>query len=230
MIRVSIRDTGAGIPPEGLTKLFTPFERLGADQQNIEGTGLGLTFAKSFAEAMGGSVGVSSAVGHGSTFWVDLRLTESSPLASLALEEPLMPIETGDHSSRKILYVEDNVSNRELVERALRHRPMYQLIAVARGEEGVAAARQHQPDLIILDLHLPDIWGDEILRRLQLDPVTAAIPVIMLSADATPLQVERLLAAGAKDYLTKPIDIRHLLRVVDERLKDPQNDLDLVTN
>jgi PAS domain S-box-containing protein len=229
MLRVRIHDTGLGIAPEGIARLFVPFERLGAEQRDIEGTGLGLMFARSFAEAMGGSVGVSSVPGEGSTFWIDLRLTEAAPAAVPAdLEEP--PEACPDHSARRVLYVEDNISNRELIEGAFRRRPAFDLIAVSRGEEGIAAARQHQPDLILLDLHLPDFWGDEVLRRLQSDPVTAAIPVIMLSADATPNQIQRLMSLGAKDYLTKPIDIRNLLRVVDERLKEPQNDLQLIAN
>jgi CheY-like chemotaxis protein len=165
-----VTDNGLGIAPEELTRLFIPFERLGAAEAGIEGTGLGLAFSKIFVEAMGGSIGVESTVGQGSTFWVDLLMAEDpdceagsepgSPSAEIALQEC---------GERTVLYIEDNLSNLALVERLLLRFPAIQLLSANRGELGVTLARERRPDLILLDLHLPDIWGDEVLRRLQAD-------------------------------------------------------------
>jgi PAS domain S-box-containing protein len=220
-LRVQVRDTGQGISSQDTARLFVPFERLGAEQGSVEGTGLGLVFAKSLAEAMGGAIGVSSVVGQGSTFWIDLPLTEA-PVGALQLpSEELLPVRTTQGSGvRRLLYVEDNPSNRDLIERVMTYRPSINLVTVTTGEAGIAAAQELLPDLILLDLHLPDIWGDEVLRRLKDNPSTAEISVVMLSADATKDQVQRLLRLGAKAYLTKPLDVRQLLRTLDEQLKE----------
>jgi CheY-like chemotaxis protein len=201
--------------------LFAPFERLGAEQAGVEGTGLGLSFAKAFIEAMGGRVGVSSKVGQGSTFWIDVPLAEAPQDSVELLPEEFPPAPASEASSvRRLLYVEDNPSNRELVEGILAHRPGIRLLMATTGQEGLAAAQEHHPDLIILDLHLQDMWGDEVLKRLKHDPRTAGIPVLMLSADATEVQIRRLLELGAEAYLTKPINVRELLAILDERLQE----------
>jgi PAS domain S-box-containing protein len=214
-IRMAVMDTGLGIQPEGLSKVFTPFERLGAAEAGIEGTGLGLAFSKVFVEAMGGSIGVESTTGQGTTFWVDLPAAAAPQ--SEAKSEPTLPsgaISLEKCGERTVLHIEDNLSNLELVERILVRFPSIHLISATRGEQGVALARDIQPDLILLDLHLPDIWGDEVLRRLRADVATSKIPVIMLSADATPEQIGRLLAGGAQGYLTKPLDYREFLKMI----------------
>ncbi|MBZ5604652.1 MAG: response regulator [Acidobacteriia bacterium] len=217
-LRVLVRDTGPGIAPGDLAKVFMPFERLGAEQAGVEGTGLGLSFAKSFMEAMGGSIGVSSAPGAGATFWIDIPPAAAPDEPQFPAEGMEMGMSLAGDRRRQLLYIEDNSSNRELIERVLTHRPSIQLTTVTSGMAGVSAAREMRPDLVLLDLHLPDIWGDEVIRRLKRDAVTSTIPVIMLSADATPKQIQKLLTLGAEAYLTKPIDVRQLLAMLDEKL------------
>jgi PAS domain S-box-containing protein len=215
-VRVSVADTGAGIPPEKLSLLFHPFERLGADQTPIEGTGLGLAVSKGLTEAMGGSIGVSSAIDQGSTFWIELPRTVPALSADSGASPTAMEREPS--GSGTVLYVEDNRSNVRLLERLLARRGGVRLLTTASGEEAVAIAATDTPNLILLDLHLPDIGGEEVLRRLWSDPRTRPIPVAVLSADATVKQSRRLLAAGAVAYLTKPLDLKALLKLLDETL------------
>jgi CheY-like chemotaxis protein len=131
--------------------------------------------------------------------------------------QPLLPTDAGARKT-KLLYIEDNLSNNLLMERILENRPDVQLISAMQGRLGLELARQHAPDLILLDLHLPDMTGDEVLRILRRQPATQATPIAMVSADATPSQVERLKAAGANEYFTKPLDVKRLLNYVDEVL------------
>ncbi len=217
-LRIHVADTGRGISAENLAKLFVPFERLDVGDLATEGAGLGLALSKHLAEAMGGRLGVESVLGKGTDFWVDLPLAPEKPETpapnsdggtSVAGELPRTT------AARTLLYIEDNLSNLRLVERILERRPEVSLLSAMQGSIGVELARQHQPDLILLDLHLPDIQGDEVLRQLRAHSRTEAIPVVMISADATAGQQEHLLAAGADDYLTKPIDVRRFLAVVD---------------
>ncbi len=219
-IRLIITDTGTGIPVEKLSRLFTPFDRLGAEHSGVEGTGLGLALCQRLAHAMGGTVGVKSSAGNGSTFWVELPLTES-PLERLAGQ--IKEAQEREHivEERKILYIEDNLSNLTLIEQLLIDEPAVHLITAMQGQLGLDLARQHLPDLILLDLHLPDLPGWEVLARLQNDKLTAGIPVVVISADATARQIERLLTAGARSYLTKPIDMGEFLRVVAETKAAP---------
>lgn len=215
-VRVRVTDSGPGLPPDKVARLFTPFERVGAEATGIEGTGLGLSLSKRLVEAMAGTMGVECPPGHGCTFWFELPSAEAPAEGSPAPAAP--ELAAAPPGSHLVLHVEDNPANVRVVELALAHRPGVRLMSALRGGLGADLAAQHRPDLVLLDLHLPDLGGEEVLRRLRDDPNTRATPVVVLSADATPQQVTRLLAAGASDYLTKPLDIRDLLRAVDAAL------------
>jgi PAS domain S-box-containing protein len=218
-LRINVEDSGAGIPQTRLEQLFQPFERLGAEQSGVEGTGLGLALSKRLVEAMGGSIGAQSEVGVGSTFSVELEVA-ASPVSEQTLAAARMAgqNERANLGSATLLYVEDNLSNLKLIEHIFAGRPEVKLLPAMQGELGLQLARLHRPDLILLDLHLPDMSGERVLARLQDDPSTQDIPVIVLSADATPGQVQHLLDSGAIDYLTKPVDVRRLLQAVGETL------------
>jgi PAS domain S-box-containing protein len=221
-VRLEVADSGPGIAPEKVPLLFAPFERLGAEQLNIEGTGLGLTLAKSMIEAMDGRIQVNTAVGRGTTVTLELpgALASSSEEQAQTLDRerdgPLI-----DHATRgTLLYIEDSPTNIRLVEAILRFRPNVELISATTADQGLKLANEHAPPLILLDLHLPDESGDIVLQRLRKDPRTADARIAISSADATPGQVERLLAAGADQYIIKPLDVESLLRIVDSALAD----------
>jgi CheY-like chemotaxis protein len=216
-IRIAISDTGAGISSEKLDRLFTPFDRLGAEQTAVEGTGLGLALCQRLIHAMNGSIGVDSTVGSGSMFWVELARAES-PFERVALEKGSR---TQSHNGsgarqRTILYVEDNLSNLTLIQQMLADQSHIKLLTAMQGQLGLELARQHSPDLILLDLHLPDLPGWEVLSRLQRQKATCEIPVVIISADATARQIKRVMAAGASAYLTKPLDMQEFFRVINE--------------
>jgi PAS domain S-box-containing protein len=231
-VRVEVTDTGAGIPEADVRRLFTPFERIGAEGTEIEGTGLGLSLSKVLVVAMGGLIGVESQVGAGSTFWFSLPMAAPGSLVGAgaadsptgevdlgpAREEPAPPTpsETTASTGGTVLYIEDNPSNLRLLTRVLQRRPQVTLVSATRGDVGIELARQRRPDLILLDLHLPDQPGDRVLRALRADPLTADIPVVIVSADAIPGRDEHLIEGGANAYLTKPLDLPHLLDLVDQ--------------
>ncbi len=231
-----VRDTGHGIAAEDLPKLFVPFSRLNAEKLGVEGTGLGLVLCQRLAQAMNGSLHVESQPGLGSTFSVELpqaqpplRLlplptasTDSLP-SSRGLGGPGAPSATAASATaplaeHTILLIEDNISNFQLIERVLADLSDVRLVGAMQGRLGVELAIHHQPELILLDLHLPDIMGDEVLRRLKARPETQNIPVIVLSADATPSQISRLLALGARQYLTKPLNMKQFLQALKETI------------
>ena len=221
-LRVNVSDTGLGIPPDRLGQLFTPFERLGAEQTGIEGTGLGLALSKRLVEAMRGTMGVDSTVGRGSTFWVEFPLSvEEQPVTQRTAEGPRPAgVAEAARGAFTVLYIEDNLSNLELIQHLLSRRPEIKLLSAMQGRLGLDLAREHRPDLILLDVHLPDIPGAEMVRLLREDRKTRDIPVVAVSADALPTQIQRLLAAGARAYLTKPLEVRKFLDVVDEVLAE----------
>ncbi len=217
-LRIKVADTGAGIPNDVMERLFAPFDRLGAETTGVQGTGLGLALSKGLVEAMGGTIEAQSEVGSGSVFTIELRLAEA-PVERYERElDAGNDHQAGAAGTRTVLYLEDNLSNLTLIERILEARPQVRLLSAMQGRIGLELAREHHPDLILLDLHLPDISGEEALRRLRDHPLTRRIPVVMVSADATGGQIKKLLAAGARDYLTKPLDVKRFLDVVDEIL------------
>ncbi len=220
LLRYRFADTGRGIAAEDLERAFLPFERLDADSTDAEGTGLGLALSRGLIEAMGGAIGVeSSAKGMGSTFYVDLPLTDNPHEGAGFLFQP----ETAAFPKRierggRVLYIEDNLANFALVQKVFARLGGLELMSAMQGQMGIELAAQHAPDLILLDLHLPDIDGEEVLRRLRSDERMRDIPVIILSADATAMQRERLEAAGAEAYLTKPLELAGFVEAVERAL------------
>jgi signal transduction histidine kinase/ActR/RegA family two-component response regulator len=214
---VVISDTGQGLSSEDLKRIFIPFERLGAEQTGIEGTGIGLPLARTLTEAMGGRLSASSVLGEGSSFTV--RLPRMPDLVHVPPPSPARTTRarpsTAAGGSLSILYIEDNPANVEVVTRFLKGRPNSRLRSVMSGRAGLACAISDVPDIILLDLHLPDIHGDQVLKELKAEPITAGIPVIVLSADATPRAIRRLRASGALNYLTKPLDLAALGELLD---------------
>jgi signal transduction histidine kinase/CheY-like chemotaxis protein len=213
--RIEVGDDGPGIAPQDVSRLFVPFERLGADGSGVEGTGLGLALSMDLARAMGGELGVESALGQGSTFWFALPLAGESGVEDQGPEVEPRPAHSA-HDQAIVLHIDDDPAIRMLVKRILAARPTYQLMSVAQGSLGVELAQEHHPHLILMDLNLPDMSGKDVLRRLQSDPRTREIPVVVISGDNSHDGARRSLEAGAIGYLTKPFDVRHLLEVVDE--------------
>jgi CheY-like chemotaxis protein len=209
-----------------LHRIFEPFERLDADARGVEGSGVGLALSKALVEAMSGVLGVDSQVGAGSTFWIELAIIDppsASDAAQHMQQKTLAQPDLDNSQTATVLYIEDNVANFRLVEVALSRRPHIQLITAMEGQLGIELALRHQPDVILLDIHLPVLMGDKVLARLRAEPETQHIPVVVISADATQPKVEKLLAAGAHSYLTKPFNIKELLRTVDSLLEARSN-------
>lgn len=216
MVRITVTDTGIGINPTDILKLFNPFERIGADKTIVEGTGLGLSVVKKLTEAMDGKVGVVSTLGKGSEFWIELPAAFSSPEPDDKME--LTEILANDTKKNgTILYIEDNASNIELVKQIIAtQRPHLRLITTMFGAQAVQLTESQHPDLILLDLNLPDLDGEIVLAELKANGKTMSVPVVIISADATPNQLNKLIRSGAEEYLTKPIDVKSFLNVLDK--------------
>jgi len=229
-MHLSVTDTGPGVAPQLHDRLFAPFDRLDAESRGIEGTGLGLALSKGLMEAIGGALGVESTPGTGSTFWLELPIASAVPSTpeSDSNEEQLASA-VGDAPSATLLYIEDNIGNVRLIERLLSHRPNVRLLSSLQGSLGVELAQQHRPDLILLDVHLPDLPGIDVLEKLRRDERTSSIPVIMLSADASQEQIRRFNDAGARDYLTKPLDLEYFLTLLDSYLREIAHSRDAVS-
>jgi PAS domain S-box-containing protein len=228
-LQICVRDTGTGMTPEEITRLFVPFERLHAANSTIEGTGLGLALSQRLITTIGGSLWAQSNKGQGSSFFIKLPLAtprqlelHQGPLALQARTDTVPPEKNAPQTTHryKILSIEDNPANFLLIESIFEERPEIQLLQAIQGSVGIELAQQHRPDLILLDLHLPDIDGSEVFQRLKKDPKTRQIPVIVVSADATPNQIKRLLEAGVHSYLTKPLDVNQLIQLADEILHE----------
>ncbi len=222
-LRVQVQDEGAGLQPGQLARLFTPFDRLGAEHGTLEGTGIGLALTRWLVEHMGGRIGVDSTPGVGSTFWFELRAAPQSPPhadaarpGAEAAGAPPAPHEArAGRMPAQVLYVEDNEVNRLLMQGMLAQRPALRLTLAALPEEGLAMAAAAPPDLVLLDIQLPGMDGFEVLARLRAASGTAGVPVVAVSANAMPADRERARRAGFDDYVTKPVDLAQLLRVVD---------------
>ena len=215
-VRIEIIDEGPGLTPDEQALLFRAFERLEAADSAVEGAGLGLVLSRQFVEAMNGAIGVASEPGQGSTFWIRLQRAD----------EPGGPVESGgpstepaslsdDARKHQVLYIEDNPVNVLLMGAMLARIPTVEMVAAPLPGIGLQMARDLLPDLILLDIQLPGMDGFEVLARLRADPATRDIPVMAVSAGAMPEEIERALAAGFMQYLTKPLDMRHLIAAIE---------------
>ena len=223
-LRICVADTGEGLPPEKLAQLFQPFNRLGQETSAEEGTGIGLVVCKRLIELMGGVIGVDSTVGQGSVFWIEMNLTaEPQPAAGAAETAAVAQAQVqSDGRLRTLLYVEDNPANLMLVETLIEGRPDIRLLSAADGNRGVEIARAARADVILMDVDLPGISGIQALRILAEDLATAHIPVIALSANAMPHDIENGIEAGFFRYLTKPIKVNEFMDTLDLALKFAQ--------
>jgi CheY-like chemotaxis protein/anti-sigma regulatory factor (Ser/Thr protein kinase) len=218
--RISISDEGPGIPSDKRARLFSPFDRLGAERTETQGTGLGLALSKRLTEAMGGSIGEGGPA-LGGCFWIEFPIVKGVHEQIDSNRSAAVELGQLSGEAKTLLYIEDNLSNLSLVEHLLAESAPIKLISAMQGQLGIELAMRHQPDLILLDVHLPDINGPEVLARLKARPRTRDIPVVVLSADATRTQINRLMALGATEYLTKPLDVDHFLKVIEQHFCEP---------
>jgi CheY-like chemotaxis protein/nitrogen-specific signal transduction histidine kinase len=219
-VRICVKDTGEGLTADQLAQLFQPFNRLGQEGSAEKGTGIGLVVCKRLVELMGGTIDVGSTIGKGSVFSIELNLTaERQPAPDANSPTDAATRVLADAQLRTLLYVEDNPANMMLVEDLIARRPDVRLLSARDGNRGVEIARASQPDVILMDINLPGISGVEALRILALDPATAHIPVIALSANAGARDVAKGLEAGFFRYLTKPIKVPEFMETLDVALK-----------
>ena len=218
-VRISFIDTGIGIAPEKLERIYVPLEKYRRAAHDGSAAGLGLALSKGLIEAMGGRIGAESVLGEGSTFWLELPLLED---ADAAPRTSRVQEGSGDESTEleqtTLLYVEDEELNLQLVRRVLCDYPQYHLVSTSKGLLALPLAREHRPALILLDLNLPDLPGEQVLEQLQADPATRDVPVIMVTADIMGSRLERMLSSGAVGYLTKPFRIADLIRIIRDTL------------
>jgi CheY-like chemotaxis protein len=217
LLDIEVADDGEGLTPEQLASLFQPFNRLGHERGEVEGTGLGLVISRRLAEAMNGVLTAASRPGQGSVFTLTLPaapdqdgVTHETLMAS-GLEEPR-------YRTRHVLYIEDNETNVVVMQGILSRRPQVQLAVQTTAIAGLNAIEADPPDLVLLDMHLPDLDGLEVLRRLRSQDATRQTPVLVVSADATAERVEQAFALGATDYITKPVDVSSFLAHIDTYL------------
>ena len=219
VVEITITDTGLGMTADQMGELFQPFNRLGRERSQQEGTGIGLVISQRLAELMGGTLRARSSAGVGSSFILTLPAAESDEPAMLSDD----PITASRRYHRRVVhYVEDNETNVEVMRGVLAQRPQVRMDVSLTGLDGVAAIRARKPDVVLLDMHLPDISGMEVMRQLKADPSTAGIPVVIVSADALVAQIDAALDAGAHRYLTKPVSVNELLAVLDELLDEAE--------
>jgi CheY-like chemotaxis protein len=224
VIRISVRDTGPGLSEQQLAQLFQSFNRLGKESGREEGTGIGLVVTKRLVEMMGGSIGVQSIVGVGSVFWIEFKLIDA-PQAAVVDGLPAIPLPlcaAPVQPLRSLLYVEDNPANLELVEQLIARRADLHFLSAADGSIGIECALAQLPAVILMDINLPGISGLDAMKTLRANPITAHIPVIALSANALPREIEQARAAGFFDYLTKPIKITEFMDALDRALLSSQ--------
>ena len=221
-VRISVRDTGIGLAPEQVAHLFQPFNRLGQEDKFEEGTGIGLVVTKQLVELMGGVIGVESRLGAGSTFWVEFTASEPPVLMLDNIDE----VSLGRRGRQAdpavqptLLYVEDNPANLTLVEQLMARRGDLRLLTATDGNRGIELARAYVPDVILMDINLPGMSGYEALKVLGADAAMRHIPVLALSANAMPRDIENGLEAGFFRYLTKPIRVREFMEALDEALE-----------
>jgi PAS domain S-box-containing protein len=220
-IRVSIRDTGVGLNPQQLEQLFQAFNRLGQEAGGVEGTGIGLVVAKRLVELMGGVIGVESKVGVGSVFWFELK-SSAEPHLSVKVAKAAAKVQAHVHHRaglHTLLYVEDNPANLKLVEQIIKRNSDMRLLTAVNGSSGIEKARGSLPDVILMDINLPDINGFEALKILRLDPATVHIPVIAITANAMPRDIKKGLEAGFFRYITKPIKVNEFMEALDMALE-----------
>ena len=227
-VRIGVKDTGEGLSPEQIAQLFQPFNRLGQESRTDQGTGIGLVMTKRLVGLMGGTIHVESAVGSGSTFWIEMRLTRAQTPSLVVASAPdraagsapvnLAASLKSDTPVHTLLYIEDDPANLLLIESLMGCRPDIHMLSAQNGAQGLALAKAHLPDVILTDIHLPGISGIELLKILQDNPATRHIPVVALSANAIPSDIDKGLAAGFYRYLTKPIKIDVFMATLDAAL------------
>ena len=222
-LRVSIADTGAGLFPAQVAQLFQAFNRLGQEGSGTEGTGIGLVVSRRLVELMGGTIGVDSTVGAGSVFWFELVAVEGPRLEEEQVATSQAPLDVPAVRVRTVLYVEDNPANLLLVKQIIARLPALKLITATDGYGGIELARAARPDVILMDINLPGIGGVEAMKILRSDPATAKIPVLALSANAMPRDVEKGLEAGFFRYITKPIKVSEFIQSLTHALDAPGN-------